>query len=44
MLVFLLKSTACLAIFLVFYKLLLERESIHHFKRFFFWGPLSPLL
>jgi len=35
MLDFLLKSTACLTIFLVFYKLMLERESIHHFKRFF---------
>ncbi|MBW8241957.1 M56 family metallopeptidase [Muricauda oceani] len=35
MLIFLLKSTACLAIFLAFYKLMLEKESIHHFKRYF---------
>lgn len=40
MLVFLLKSTACLTIFLVFYKLMLERESIHHFKRYFLLGAL----
>ncbi|MBU2900247.1 M56 family metallopeptidase [Maribacter dokdonensis] len=33
--IYLLKSTACMGIFLVFYKLLLERESMHHFKRFF---------
>ena len=35
MLIFLLKSTACLAIFLAFYKLMLEKESVHHFKRYF---------
>ena len=40
MLVFLLKSTACLTIFLAFYKLALERESIHNFKRFFLLGAL----
>lgn len=40
MVVFLLKSTACLAIFLVFYKLVLEKESIHNFKRFFLLGAL----
>jgi biopolymer transport protein ExbD len=33
--IYLLKSAACMAIFLLFYKLLLEKESIHHFKRFF---------
>ncbi|MDP2525705.1 M56 family metallopeptidase [Maribacter dokdonensis] len=33
--IYLLKSTACMCIFLVFYKLLLEKESMHHFKRFF---------
>ncbi|MDF4201938.1 M56 family metallopeptidase [Maribacter sp. SA7] len=33
--IFLLKSTACMGIFLLFYKLLLEKESMHHFKRFF---------
>jgi len=40
MLIFLLKSTACLTIFLVFYKLMLERESVHHFKRYFLLGAL----
>ncbi|WP_437397270.1 M56 family metallopeptidase [Flagellimonas lutimaris] len=40
MLVFLLKSTACLAIFLAFYKLVLEKESVHNFKRFFLLGAL----
>ncbi|MDF0707602.1 M56 family metallopeptidase [Flagellimonas okinawensis] len=38
MLPFILKSTACLAIFLVFYKLVLENESVHHFKRFYLLG------
>ena len=32
MLPFLVKSTACLAIFLVFYKLVLENESMHHLE------------
>ena len=40
MLPFLLKSTACLAIFLAFYKLVLENESMHHFKRFYLLGAL----
>jgi len=40
MLVFLLKSTACLAIFLAFYKLVLEKESVHNFKRFFLLSAL----
>lgn len=35
MLVYILKSSACLAVFLVFYKLFLEKESIHIFKRFY---------
>ena len=35
MLLYLLKSSLCLAIFLVFYKLLLERQSMHVFKRFY---------
>jgi len=35
MVIYLLKSTACLGIFLLFYKLLLEQESMHHFKRYF---------
>ncbi|MFD0963116.1 M56 family metallopeptidase [Pseudofulvibacter geojedonensis] len=33
--VYLLKSAACLAIFLIFYKLLLEKESIHKLKRYY---------
>ncbi|MDT0539143.1 M56 family metallopeptidase [Croceitalea sp. P059] len=33
MLIYLLKSTACMAIFLLFYKLLLEKENMHTFKR-----------
>ncbi|MCB0373441.1 MAG: M56 family metallopeptidase [Muricauda sp.] len=44
MLIFLLKSTACLAIFLAFYKLLLEKESVHHFKRFYLLGTLMASL
>ncbi|MDF0716906.1 M56 family metallopeptidase [Muricauda sp. 334s03] len=40
MLTFLLKSTACMAILMIFYKLVLEKESIHHFKRFFLLGAL----
>ena len=32
---YLLKSAACLAFLLLFYKLLLEKESIHVFKRFY---------
>lgn len=35
MLIYLVKSTTILAILLLFYKLLLERESIHIFKRHF---------
>tara|TARA_R110002051_G_scaffold153510_5_gene225955 strand:- start:35302 stop:37458 length:2157 start_codon:yes stop_codon:yes gene_type:complete len=33
--IYLLKSAACMGIFLLFYKLLLENESMHQFKRFF---------
>ncbi len=33
--IYFLKSTACLAILLLFYKLLLEREDMHVFKRFY---------
>jgi len=40
MLEYLLKSGACLAIFLLFYKLVLERESIHMFKRYYLLGAL----
>ncbi len=35
MLIYLLKSFACLAVFLLFYKLFLERENMHVFKRFY---------
>ena len=31
----LIKSTVCLATFLVFYHLVLEREKMHHFNRFY---------
>lgn len=40
MLDYLLKSGVCLAIFLFFYKLLLERESIHTFKRYYLLGVI----
>ncbi len=35
MLVYILKSSACLALFLLFYKIFLEREKMHVFKRFY---------
>ncbi len=38
--VYLLKSSACLAIFFVFYKLFLEKENMHSFKRFYLLGTL----
>ncbi|WP_341217147.1 M56 family metallopeptidase, partial [uncultured Wocania sp.] len=40
MLLFILKSSACLAVFMVFYKIYLEKESFHHFKRFYLLGAL----
>ncbi|MCF7568295.1 hypothetical protein L3X37_07955 [Sabulilitoribacter arenilitoris] len=40
MLLLILKSSACLAVFMLFYKLFLEKESIHHFKRFYLLGAL----
>ena len=40
MLLLLLKSSACLVAFMVFYKLFLEKESFHHFKRFYLLGAL----
>ncbi|WP_430908152.1 M56 family metallopeptidase [Maribacter sp. 2-571] len=40
MLLYLLKSGICLAALLVFYKLFLERESLHTFKRFYLLGAL----
>ncbi|EGV44541.1 M56 family metallopeptidase [Bizionia argentinensis JUB59] len=38
--IYILKSSACLAIFMIFYKLILEKESIHHFKRFYLLAAL----
>ncbi|MFD2588542.1 M56 family metallopeptidase [Croceitalea marina] len=35
MLIYIIKSAACMAIFLLFYKLLLEKENMHVFKRFY---------
>jgi beta-lactamase regulating signal transducer with metallopeptidase domain/biopolymer transport protein ExbD len=40
MLVYIIKTVACLAILLVFYKLFLEKESVHQFKRFYLLGAL----
>lgn len=40
MLIYLLKSSACLAVFMLFYKLFLEGSSIHHFKRFYLLATL----
>jgi len=41
MLEYLLKSSACMAAFLLFYRLLLEQENMHTFKRFFLLGSIS---
>ena len=38
--IYLLKSALCLAIFFAFYKLFLERENMHTFKRFYLLGVL----
>ncbi len=40
MIVFILKFSACLLIFMLFYKLLLEQLSIHQFKRFYLLGAI----
>lgn len=40
MLAYLLNSAACMAILLLFYKLFLEKENMHHFKRFYLLGAL----
>ncbi len=40
MLAYLLKSFACMALFLVFYQFLLEKERMHHFKRFYLLGSI----
>ncbi len=40
MLVYIIKSTACLALLFLFYKVFLERENMHVFKRFYLLGSL----
>ena len=40
MIIYLLKFSACLAVFMVFYKLLLETSSAHKFKRFYLLSVL----
>ncbi len=40
MVVFLLKSMACLAVFLLFYKLVLEKERMHTLKRYYLLAAL----
>ncbi|MCL6293983.1 M56 family metallopeptidase [Jejuia spongiicola] len=40
MLLFVLKSSACLAVFMIFYKLCLEKTSAHTFKRFYLIGVI----
>ena len=40
MLIYILKFSACLSIFMVFYKLFLEKSSIHNFKRFYLLGSV----
>ena len=39
--IYVLKSAACLVIFYSFYKLFLERENMHTFKRFYLLGTLG---
>ena len=38
MIIYILKFSACLAVLSCFYRLFLEKESIHHFKRFYLIG------
>lgn len=40
MTLYIIKSAACLLVFLLFYKLFLERENMHHIKRFYLLGGL----
>ncbi len=40
MIIYILKLSACLAFFLAFYKLVLEKENMHVFKRFYLLGAL----
>ena len=44
MLEYLLKSAACMTVFLLFHQFLLEKERMHHFKRFFLLGALMASL
>jgi hypothetical protein len=44
MVLYLLKSAACMGIFLLFYKLLLEKENMHIFKRFYLIATLIAAL
>ncbi len=39
--IYILKFSACLAVFMLFYKLVLERESVHQFKRFYLLATLA---
>lgn len=41
MLIYILKSSACLAIFMIFYKLILEKTSAHKLKRFYLLSALG---
>ena len=41
MIIYLLKFSACLTIFIIFYKLLLEKASIHKFKRLYLLSALA---
>ena len=41
MLLFILKSSACLLVFYAFYKLFLEKENMHVFKRYYLLGALA---
>jgi biopolymer transport protein ExbD len=41
MLIYLIKFSACLAVFMVFYKLLLEKSSVHQLKRFYLLSALG---
>ena len=41
MILFHIKSAACMAIFLMFYKLFLEKESMHFFKRYFLLAAIA---
>ena len=38
--IYLLKSTCILGLLLIFYRIFLEREAIHNFKRFFLLGAV----